>query len=42
MQTVKKRNDKWINYILRRNLLLKHVIEAKIEGRSDRTTRKKT
>jgi hypothetical protein len=38
----KKMNDKWVGYSLRRNLLLRHVIEAKIEGRSDRSTGKKT
>jgi hypothetical protein len=27
--------DKWIGHILRRNCLLKHVIEGKIEGRED-------
>jgi hypothetical protein len=28
-----RRNAKWIGYILRRNCLLKHVIEGKLEGR---------
>jgi len=29
----KRRKTKWICYILRRNCLLKHVIEGKVEGR---------
>jgi hypothetical protein len=33
LQTVKRRNANWIGHILRRNFLLKHVIEGKIEGR---------
>ena len=36
----KKANS--IGHILYRNCLLEHVIEGKIEGRSDRKTRKKT
>jgi hypothetical protein len=32
----------WIGHIFGRNYLLKHVIEGKIEGRSDGKTRKKT
>jgi hypothetical protein len=35
-----KRKGKWIGHILRRNCILKHVIEGK-RDRSDRTTRKK-
>jgi hypothetical protein len=31
---------KWIGHILRRNCLLKHVIEGKIEGRIDVTGRR--
>jgi hypothetical protein len=33
LHTRKGRNDNWIGHILRRNCLLKHVIEGKIEGR---------
>ena len=33
LHRIKKRKAKWIGHILRRNCLLKHVIEAKIEGR---------
>jgi len=33
LQTVKRRNANWIGHILRRNCLLKHVIEGKVEGR---------
>jgi len=31
--TVRRRKANWIGHILRRNCLLKHVIEGKIEGR---------
>ena len=40
LQTVKKRNGKWIDYTLRRNCLLRHVIETKIEGRIEVTGRR--
>jgi hypothetical protein len=33
LHTVKGRRANWIGYILRRNCLLKHVIEGKIERR---------
>jgi hypothetical protein len=33
VQTIKRRKAKWIGHILRRNCLLKHVIEGKIERR---------
>jgi hypothetical protein len=36
------RKPKWISHILRRNCLLKHVPDRKIEGRSDGKTKKKT
>jgi hypothetical protein len=41
--TVKRRKANWIGYILRRKCLLKHVIEGKIEGGTDKSdkTRKK-
>jgi hypothetical protein len=32
----------WVGHILRRNCLLKHVIEGQIEGISNGKTRKKT
>jgi hypothetical protein len=45
LHTIKRRKANWIGHILRRNCLLKHVIEGKLEGRKDRndgTTREKT
>jgi hypothetical protein len=33
VHTIKRRKANWIGHILRRNCLLKHVIERKIEGR---------
>jgi hypothetical protein len=33
VHTVKRRKANWIGHILRRNCLLKHVIEGKLEGR---------
>src|SRR5215510_8259351 len=33
LHTIKRRKGNWIGHILRRNCLLKHVIEGKIEGR---------
>jgi hypothetical protein len=33
LHTVNRRKDNWIGHILRRNCLIKHVIEGKIEGR---------
>jgi hypothetical protein len=40
VQTLKRRKANWIGYILRRKCLLKHVIEAKIEGRIEVTGRR--
>jgi len=37
-QTIKRRKANWIGHILRRNCLVKHVVE----GKSDGKTRKKT
>jgi hypothetical protein len=34
--TIKRRQANWIVHILRRNCLLKHVIEGKIEGKRRR------
>ena len=43
LHEISKRKANWIGHILRRNCLLKLVIEGKIKGgRSERTTRKKT
>jgi hypothetical protein len=44
LHTVKRRKANWIGHILRRNCLLKHFIEGKIEGRvsSDGKMRMKT
>jgi hypothetical protein len=33
LQTIKRRKANWIGHILRRNCVLKHVIEGKLEGR---------
>jgi hypothetical protein len=33
LHTIKRRKAKWIVHILRRNCLLKHVVEGKIERR---------
>jgi hypothetical protein len=33
VHTIKRRKANWIGHILRRNCLLKHVIEEKLEGR---------
>ena len=33
IRTIKRRKANWIAHILRRNCLLKHVIEGKLEGR---------
>ena len=33
LQTIKRRKARWIVCILRRNCLIKHIIERKVEGR---------
>ena len=38
--TIQQRNANWIGHILRRNCLLKHVIERKIEGTGKRGGRR--
>jgi hypothetical protein len=38
--TIKRRKVNWIGHILRRNCLLKHVIEGKLEGRIEITGRR--
>ena len=44
LQTMQRKKANWIGHILRRNCLLKHVVEGKIRGkdRSDGKKRKKT
>jgi len=44
LHETRKRKANWIGHILRRNCLVKQVIEGKVKGgdRSDRKTRKKT
>jgi hypothetical protein len=42
LHTVKRRKANWIGRILRRNCILKHVIEGNVEGRKEWKTRKKT
>jgi ppGpp synthetase/RelA/SpoT-type nucleotidyltranferase len=39
LQKIKRRKANWIGHILRRNCLLKHVIEGKLEGRLEVTGR---
>jgi hypothetical protein len=41
LHTIKRRKANWIGHILRRNCLLKHVIEGKIEGTGRRGRRRK-
>jgi hypothetical protein len=40
VHTIKRRKANWIGHILRRNCLLKHVIEGKLEGRIEMTVRR--
>jgi hypothetical protein len=40
VRTIKRRKGNWIGHILRRNCLLKHVIEGKSEGRIEMTGRR--
>jgi hypothetical protein len=40
VHTIKRRKANWIGHILRRNFLLKHVIEEKLEGRIEMTGRR--
>jgi hypothetical protein len=40
LHTTKRRKTDWIGQILRRNCLLKHVIEGKLEGRIEMTGRR--
>jgi hypothetical protein len=40
VHTIKRRTANWIGHILRRNCLLKHVIEGQLEGRIEVTGRR--
>jgi hypothetical protein len=40
VHTIKRRKANWIGHILRRDCLLKHVIEGKLEGRIEMTGRR--
>jgi hypothetical protein len=40
VHTIKRRKANWIGHIWRRNCLLKHVIEGKLEGRIEMTGRR--
>jgi hypothetical protein len=40
LHTIKKKRGNWIDHILRRNCLLEHVTEGKIEGRIGVTGRR--
>jgi hypothetical protein len=40
LHKIKRRKDNWIGHILRRNCLLKHVIEGKLEGKIEMTERR--
>jgi hypothetical protein len=40
LHTIKRRMVNWIGHILRRNCLIKHVIEGMIEGRVEVTGRR--
>jgi hypothetical protein len=40
LHTTERRKANWIGHILRRNCLLKHVIEGKLEGRIEVTGRR--
>jgi hypothetical protein len=40
LRTIKRRTANWIGHILRRNCLLKHVIEGKLEERTEMAGRR--
>jgi hypothetical protein len=40
VHTIKRRKANWIGHILRRNCLLKHVIEGRLEGRIEMMRRR--
>jgi hypothetical protein len=39
LRTIKRRKTNWIGHIMRRNCLLNHGIEGKLEGRTEKTGR---
>jgi hypothetical protein len=39
LHTIKRRKANWLGHILRKNCLLKHIIEGKLEGRIEMTGR---
>jgi hypothetical protein len=41
LHTIKRRKANWIGHILRRNCLLKYVIEGKLEGRAEMMGRRR-
>jgi hypothetical protein len=41
LHTIKRRKANWIGHILRRNCLLKHVIEGKLEGKTETQGRRR-
>jgi hypothetical protein len=41
IHTIKRRKANWIGHNLRRNCLLKHVIEGKLEGTTEMTGRRR-
>ena len=41
LQRITRREDNWVGHILRRNCLLKHALEGKMENGSEGKTRKK-
>jgi hypothetical protein len=41
LQTIKRRKVNWIGHISRRNCILKHMIEGKLEGRIEMTGRRR-
>jgi hypothetical protein len=40
VHTIKRRKANWVGHILRRDCLLKHVIEGKLKGRTEMTGRR--
>jgi len=40
MRTVKRKKANWIGHIWRRNCLVKHFVEGKVEGRIEVTRRR--
>ena len=40
MRTVKRKKANWVGHIWRRNCLVKHFVEGKVEGRIEMTRRR--